>query len=114
MCPVRHFAEERQFLFEINAHPAEENGNAAALILFVQRHWQVEGNHEDIVSLATELGHKRIIAKAIPAIHAPRARRYLNDSHDSISQPLPAGRINDSPAPFRPLRVGFWPKSHSQ
>src|SRR6185437_5876853 len=85
MEPSRRVTEERPLLFEVNVDAAEENRRAAALILLVQRHWQIKGDHQDFLTLLTQRGDKRVVAETVSAVHAARAGGDLDDVHSACS-----------------------------
>ena len=101
MQPMRHFAEERKLLLEVNIDAAEENRDATALVFLLQGHGEIERDHEDLVTLPAEFGDEGVIAETIAAIHASRAWCHLNDPH----APCPCRKTVSFPA--RPLaRIG--------
>ncbi len=79
--PIRRLSEQRGFLFEINVDAAEENGRAGALVFLVEGERQVERHHRHVVAHPPELGHQRVVAETVPAIHRAGAGGDLDEIH---------------------------------
>src|SRR5438105_15521755 len=79
-------AEKSRFLFQIDVHAGEESWRACAIVRFIQIHRQVERHHESGMSQLAQRADQRVVAKTIPAIHAPRAGCDLDDIHSGAGE----------------------------
>ena len=91
MQPIGHLPEERQLLLEVDIDPAEENRNAAALILLVQSHGEVERNHEHFMPATAKFSDQGIIAETVSAVHPSGSRCDLDDSHSPCPDSMVSG-----------------------
>ena len=51
------------------------------MVLVLEGHGEIEGNHENFMPLPTKFGDECVIAKTVAAVHPSGARCYLNDPH---------------------------------
>src|SRR5260370_28147003 len=79
MKPVRRLPEERGLLLQIEVDAGEKKRRARALILFLQRQRQIDGNQLDLMAKLPKLLYQRIIAETISAIHCAGPGGNLND-----------------------------------
>src|SRR5688572_6329939 len=86
--PARRFAKRGRLLIQIDIDAAEKNRSACALVHVVERHGQVERDHERFMAELAQRFDESVVAKTIPAIHAARTGSDLDDVHEGRDDAL--------------------------